>query len=108
MKYQEGGGVEYGEYRRRQGLRSSAANEARRAEGNDIENRFRNRNKSRLNEPLDALPQDPFKLSPGRYTNPNGEEEIVNIKKGGAVKAPSASRRGDGCASRGKTKGRFV
>jgi len=34
--------------------------------------------------------------------------KIKKMAKGGAVKAPSASRRGDGCASRGKTKGRMV
>jgi hypothetical protein len=34
-----------------------------------------------------------------------GEAEF---KKGGKVKAPSASKRGDGCAKRGKTKGRMV
>lgn len=31
-----------------------------------------------------------------------------DFKKGGAVKASKASSRGDGCAKRGKTKGRFV
>jgi len=30
------------------------------------------------------------------------------MKKGGVVKASSASKRGDGCAIRGKTKGRMV
>ena len=30
------------------------------------------------------------------------------MKKGGKVKASSASKRGDGCCVRGKTKGRFV
>jgi hypothetical protein len=34
--------------------------------------------------------------------------KVKKMAKGGAVKAPSASRRGDGCASRGKTKGRMV
>jgi len=34
--------------------------------------------------------------------------KVKKMAKGGAVKAPSASRRGDGCAARGKTKGRMV
>ena len=41
-----------------------------------------------------------------------GAEELrkkpKGMKKGGAVKASSASKRGDGCAIRGKTKGRMV
>ena len=32
----------------------------------------------------------------------------VGMKKGGKVKASSASKRADGCAIRGKTKGRMV
>jgi hypothetical protein len=32
----------------------------------------------------------------------------MGMKKGGAVKASSASKRGDGCAIKGKTKGRMV
>jgi hypothetical protein len=39
----------------------------------------------------------------------NAEDvEEMGLKKGGKVKAPSASKRADGCAQRGKTKGRFV
>jgi hypothetical protein len=34
------------------------------------------------------------------------EEELTGMKKGGMVS--SASRRADGCAKRGKTKGRMV
>lgn len=34
--------------------------------------------------------------------------KVKKMAKGGAVKAPSASRRGDGIAARGKTKGRMV
>lgn len=37
---------------------------------------------------------------------PKNEEEATLMKKGGKVS--SASKRGDGCAVRGKTKGRFV
>ena len=41
-----------------------------------------------------------------------GAEELrkkpKGMKKGGSVKASSASKRGDGCAIRGKTKGRMV
>jgi len=39
-------------------------------------------------------------------SGPKGMAE--NFKKGGAVKASSASRRGDGIASKGKTRGRMV
>ena len=39
-------------------------------------------------------------------TNDSGDY-VSNFKKGGKVSAPKASR-GDGCAQRGKTKGRFV
>ena len=34
--------------------------------------------------------------------------EQMGLKKGGSVKASSASKRADGCAQRGKTKGRMV
>jgi hypothetical protein len=34
--------------------------------------------------------------------------KVKKMAKGGVVKAPSASRRGDGIAARGKTKGRMV
>jgi len=34
--------------------------------------------------------------------------EEMGLKKGGKVKAPSASKRADGCAQRGKTRGRMV
>lgn len=33
---------------------------------------------------------------------------VKKMAKGGAVSASSASKRGDGCAAKGKTKGRFV
>lgn len=36
------------------------------------------------------------------------KKSSCGMKKGGAVKASGASRRGDGCAVRGKTKGRMV
>ena len=38
---------------------------------------------------------------------PVGFNSVVGFKKGGSAKS-SASRRGDGCAKRGKTKGRMV
>lgn len=50
---------------------------------------------------------------PTRFA-PKTEEEATLMKKGGSVKAKSkpktstASKRGDGIAQRGKTKGRFV
>lgn len=34
--------------------------------------------------------------------------DSTGMRKGGSVKASSASRRADGCAQRGKTKGRMV
>ena len=36
------------------------------------------------------------------------EDKAKGMKKGGAVKMSSASKRADGCAQRGKTKGRMV
>jgi hypothetical protein len=42
---------------------------------------------------------------PVGVANPNFKP---GMKKGGAVKASSASKRGDGCAIKGKTKGRMV
>jgi len=61
------------------------------AAGKDFEDEVK-RNKSRER-----------KRDTGENTNPAGD----TFKKGGAVKS-SASRRGDGIAQRGKTKGRFV
>jgi hypothetical protein len=44
---------------------------------------------------------------PGTGTNyENTEISDMSFKRGGSV--PSASRRGDGCAQRGKTKGRLI
>ena len=37
-----------------------------------------------------------------------GGNSVPAMKKGGSVKASSASRRGDGIASKGKTKGRMI
>lgn len=39
--------------------------------------------------------------------NPQNPQPLVTRKKGGMVKS-SASKRADGCAQRGKTKGRIV
>lgn len=44
----------------------------------------------------------------GKKTKKSSAEAMYGMKKGGAVKASSASKRGDGCAIRGKTKGRMV
>ena len=54
--------------------------------------------KKEVEQPLD---QDSF---PDEY--PSGDTE--NYKKGGKVKRSSASKRGDGIAQRGKTRGRMV
>ena len=43
---------------------------------------------------------------PGSTKKESGEE-MPKMKKGGSVKS-SASRRADGCAQRGKTKGRMI
>jgi hypothetical protein len=40
-------------------------------------------------------------------TQPVGFQAVSGMKKGGTVKS-TASKRGDGCAQRGKTKGRMV
>jgi hypothetical protein len=37
-----------------------------------------------------------------------GAAPASGMKKGGKVKASSASKRADGCAMRGKTRGKFV
>jgi hypothetical protein len=37
-----------------------------------------------------------------------GQASPTTMKKGGAVKSSKASSRGDGCAQRGKTKGRLI
>jgi len=48
-------------------------------------------------------------LSNLNYKRLDGEDvEEMGLKKGGKVKAPSASKRADGCAQRGKTRGRMV
>lgn len=53
----------------------------------------------------------------GKVVKPTVEKEMdmmerarksMGFKKGGSVKGSSASRRADGCAMRGKTKGRIV
>ena len=41
------------------------------------------------------------------YENKTKEEMAVKKRKGGTVKS-SASKRADGCAQRGKTKGRYI
>lgn len=87
---------------------------------------------SGLNVTNPAQVQDPFAISYGMQQQaPNvmeGDSSNLNVgtsqeasnymyrrggkvnsyKSGGAVKASSASKRGDGCAIRGKTKGRMV
>jgi len=49
--------------------------------------------KMKIREAAPAEPLDPFKLPPGRYINRNGEEVIVNIKKGGMVKAKAPAKK---------------
>ena len=51
-------------------------------------------------QPLDA---DSF---PDEY--PSGDGTSENYKRGGKVKRSSASKRGDGIAQRGKTRGRMI
>ena len=45
--------------------------------------------------------------TPTGDNQPVGFSAVAGMKKGGMVKS-SASKRGDGCAQRGKTKGRMV
>lgn len=45
--------------------------------------------------------------SPAAYPNMKRGGKVKKMAKGGSVKS-SASKRGDGCAQRGKTKGRMV
>ena len=59
-----------------------------------------------VGQPATPTPQDP---------EPSSKTYGLGLKKGGMVKkakpkakASSASKRGDGCAQRGKTKGRMV
>ncbi len=52
-----------------------------------------------------TTPVEPTKL-PGKPGNKKFGEGMTNYKKGGSV--GSASKRADGCAQRGKTKGRMV
>jgi len=49
--------------------------------------------------------QSPAKPSFGRKMNKGG---AIKTKSGSVSKASSASSRADGCATKGKTKGRFV
>jgi len=44
----------------------------------------------------------------GASNQPLGLSSMSTFKKGGSVKASSASKRADGCAQRGRTKGRMV
>ena len=46
-------------------------------------------------------------VAAGRKTKQQAQAE-VGMKKGGKVKVSSASKRADGCAIRGKTKGKMV
>jgi len=46
-------------------------------------------------------------VAAGRKTKQQAQAE-VGMKKGGKVKVSSASKRADGCAIKGKTKGRMI
>jgi hypothetical protein len=59
----------------------------------------------RLAEELKVSPKE-RKAKPENYSK-EATENLDLFKKGGAVKS-SASRRADGCATKGKTKGRMI
>jgi hypothetical protein len=48
------------------------------------------------------------KAAEGKKAPRSYADEMSGMKKGGSVKASSASKRADGCAIKGKTKGRMV
>jgi len=61
-----------------------------------------------LNE-YDASPEGKIAKIERNYNIPSStKNNRYGMKKGGAVKASSASKRADGCAIKGKTKGRMV
>ena len=43
-----------------------------------------------------------------KEANQSRQPSIVGMKKGGRVKVSSASKRADGCATKGKTRGKMV
>lgn len=51
-----------------------------------------------------------FNIQPQASASPSGDNQTgaKMFKRGGAVKSTGASKRGDGIAQRGKTKGRMV
>ena len=49
-----------------------------------------------------------IRIPTGQSYNPETYKPAREMKKGGKVKVSSASKRADGCAIKGKTKGRFV
>ena len=55
------------------------------------------------------LGMNPRRLPLDVMTGATDESEgAKTMRRGGKVKASSASKRADGCATKGKTKGRFV
>jgi hypothetical protein len=82
----------------------------------DIEKELRaedvNKEVRRLNERDAASAAEKERAMKEAAPRPENEQTASNMKKGGKVKsrgsASGASKRGDGIATRGKTKGRFV
>lgn len=70
----------------------------------------------KISEGMDAVNQSMNTVSDAIYGGSSGNLNVgtpnqasgTMYKKGGKVKVSSASKRGDGCAQRGKTKGRMV
>lgn len=71
---------------------------------------------NQIAEGVDAVTQQMGNISnalgsnnaPGSSLSAPSATSQALFKKGGKVKVSSASKRGDGCAKRGKTKGRMV
>jgi hypothetical protein len=82
----------------------------------DIEKELRaedvNKEVRRLNERDAASAAEKERAMKEPAPRPENEQTASNMKKGGKVKkmakGGSASSRADGCATKGKTKGRFV
>ena len=64
---------------------------------------------TRLLNEYDASPEGKISKIERRYGIPSSTKgNRMGMKKGGSVKVSSASKRADGCATKGKTKGRMI
>lgn len=69
---------------------------------------LRRTNQTGMDPATEALMRDMYGSQYSNQYNMKKGGKVKKMAKGGVVKASSASRRGDGVASRGKTKGRMV